>query len=373
MVTIALAGNPNAGKTTLFNALTGDNQFVGNWPGVTVERREGGWREDPSVRFVDLPGVYSLSPDTPEEVVTRRFLVEQRPDALLNLVDGTNLERNLYLTTQLLELGIPMVVAVNRADLLERRGQKLNRDLLSRRLGCPVVVLSAARGTGVAEAAQAAAAAAQRGEAVKPAPLFPPRARRALEDVEILASDHLPAAGRAWYLVKLFEGDQAVDQALGVGLALRQRLEVVIAACERDLEDDREEIIAAGRYAFAGTLARRCLTRGQGGQSLSQRLDRLLLHRVLALPLLAVILMGMFWVSICLVGGWAEGASQTLWQGSWTFLGREHLGVVPLLAYGLEKLSCAPWLTALLVDGVAAGVGAVLVFLPQHIHGKRCL
>ena len=163
MVTIALAGNPNAGKTTLFNALTGDNQFVGNWPGVTVERREGGWREDPSVRFVDLPGVYSLSPDTPEEVVTRRFLVEQRPDALLNLVDGTNLERNLYLTTQLLELGIPMVVAVNRADLLERRGQKLNRDLLSRRLGCPVVVLSAARGTGVAEAAQAAAAAARRG------------------------------------------------------------------------------------------------------------------------------------------------------------------------------------------------------------------
>ena len=162
MVTIALAGNPNAGKTTLFNALTGDNQFVGNWPGVTVERREGGWREDPSVRFVDLPGVYSLSPDTPEEVVTRRFLVEQRPDALLNLVDGTNLERNLYLTTQLLELGIPMVVAVNRADLLERRGQKLNRDLLSRRLGCPVVVLSAARGTGVAEAAQAAAAAAQK-------------------------------------------------------------------------------------------------------------------------------------------------------------------------------------------------------------------
>lgn len=199
MVTIALAGNPNAGKTTLFNALTGDNQFVGNWPGVTVERREGGWREDPSVRFVDLPGVYSLSPDTPEEVVTRRFLVEQRPDALLNLVDGTNLERNLYLTTQLLELGIPMVVAVNRADLLERRGQKLNRDLLSRRLGCPVVVLSAARGTGVAEAAQAAAAAARRGEPVKPAPLFPPRARRALEDVEILASDHLPAAGRAWY------------------------------------------------------------------------------------------------------------------------------------------------------------------------------
>ncbi|MFR5025921.1 MAG: FeoB small GTPase domain-containing protein [Evtepia gabavorous] len=237
---------------------------MGNWPGVTVERREGGWREDPSVRFVDLPGVYSLSPDTPEEVVTRRFLVEQRPDALLNLVDGTNLERNLYLTTQLLELGIPMVVAVNRADLLERRGQKLNRDLLSRRLGCPVVVLSAARGTGVAEAAQAAAAAARRGEPVKPAPLFPPRARRALEDVEILASDHLPAAGRAWYLVKLFEGDQAVDQALGVGLALRQRLEVVIAACERDLEDDREEIIAAGRYAFAGTLARRCLTRGQG-------------------------------------------------------------------------------------------------------------
>lgn len=373
MVTIALAGNPNAGKTTLFNALTGDNQFVGNWPGVTVERREGGWREDPSVRFVDLPGVYSLSPDTPEEVVTRRFLVEQRPDALLNLVDGTNLERNLYLTTQLLELGIPMVVAVNRADLLERRGQKLNRDLLSRRLGCPVVVLSAARGTGVAEAAQAAAAAARRGEPVKPAPLFPPRARRALEDVEILASDHLPAAGRAWYLVKLFEGDQAVDQALGVGLALRQRLEVVIAACERDLEDDREEIIAAGRYAFAGTLARRCLTRGQGGQSLSQRLDRLLLHRVLALPLLAVILLGMFWVSICLVGGWAEGASQTLWQGSWTFLGREHLGVVPLLAYGLEKLSCAPWLTALLVDGVAAGVGAVLVFLPQLATLFLCL
>ena len=145
MVTIALAGNPNAGKTTLFNALTGDNQFVGNWPGVTVERREGGWRADPAARFEDLPGVYSLSPDTPEEVVTRRFLVEQRPDALLNLVDGTNLERNLYLTTQLLELGIPMVVAVNRADLLERRGQKLNRDLLSRRLGCPVVGLSAAR------------------------------------------------------------------------------------------------------------------------------------------------------------------------------------------------------------------------------------
>lgn len=373
MVTIALAGNPNAGKTTLFNALTGDNQFVGNWPGVTVEKREGAWTEDQSVHILDLPGVYSLTPYTPEEEVTRRFLVEKRPDAILNLADGACLERSLYLTTQLLELGIPTVVAVNRLDLLKGRGQALDLDFLSQRLGCPVVALSAAKGAGVTQAARQAVAAARGGEPPAPKPFFNRRIQQALEDIGLLARDLLPQTGRAWYLGKLFEGEEETHRALGVGTALRQRLEVIIASCEADLEDDREEILAAGRYAFAGELARRGLTRGRGGASLTQRLDRLFLHRVLALPLFGLVLLGMFWVAVCLVGGWTQGLGEDLLTGSWTFLGRAHPGLVPLLAYGLDKLSCSPWLTSLILEGIVAGVGAVLSFLPQLAALFLCL
>ncbi len=373
MVTIALAGNPNAGKTTLFNALTGDNQFVGNWPGVTVEKREGTWTGDPSVCILDLPGVYSLFPYTPEEEVTRRFLVETRPDAILNLVDGTNLERSLYLTTQLLELGIPMVVAVNRLDLLARRGQALDLAFLSQRLGCPVVALSASKGTGVPEAAQQVVSAAWENAPPSPSPFYNQRIQRALEDLGILARQVLPPAGQSWYLVELFQGNAQSRQALGVGTALSQRLEVVIAACEADLQDDREESIAAGRYAFAGELARRGLTRARGGELLTCRLDRLFLHRVLALPLFAAALLGMFWVAICLVGGWAEGLGGGLLTGTWTLWGREHPGLVPLLAYGLDKLRCAPWLTSLVLDGIVTGVGTVLSFLPQLAALFLCL
>ena len=306
MVTIALAGVPNAGKTTLFNALTGDRQPVGNWPGATVARLEGVWRRDASVRILDLPGVCSLSPYTPEEAITRRVLTGERPDAILNLVDGASLERSLYLTTQLLELGLPMVVAVNRLDLLEKRGQALDLDLLSARLGCPAVAISAARGTGVHQAAELAAQAARTGMPPKPFPLFAHRVEQALSDIGVLAHDYLPQTGRRWYLVKLFEGDPPVQKALGVGLALRQRMDLVVSACEEAVHDDREELIAAGRYAFAGQLARRCLTRGRESPSLTARMDKLLLHPLLSLPLFLGTVLGTFWLAVHWVGGWTD-------------------------------------------------------------------
>ena len=373
MVTIALVGGPNAGKTTLFNALTGDRQLVGNWPGVTVEKKSGVWTEDLSVRILDLPGIYALTPYTPEEGVTRRVLTGQRPDAILNLVDGGNLERSLYLTVQLLELGIPMVVAVNRLDVLEKRGQALDTALLSDRLGCPVTALSAAKGQGVDRAVKLALAQARSGAPPRPVSIFSQRVEQALEDIGVLARSVLPREGRAFYLSKLFEGEEEAQKALGAGLALRQRIDLVVSACEEDVNDDRVERIAAERYAFAGDLARRCLTKGRGGRSMTARMDRILLHPLLALPAFAAALLGMFWLSICLVGGWTETLMATLFRGKWSLLGRELLGVVPLLDYALSRVGCPDWLTSLAVDGVATGVGTVLTFLPQLTALFFCL
>lgn len=373
MVTIALVGGPNAGKTTLFNALTGDRQLVGNWPGVTVEKKSGVWTENLSVRILDLPGIYALTPYTPEEGVTRRVLTGQRPDAILNLVDGANLERSLYLTVQLLELGIPMVVAVNRLDVLEKRGQALDTAQLSDRLGCPVTALSAAKGQGVDRAVKLALSQARTGTPPRPVSIFSQRVERALEDIGVLARSVLPREGRAFYLSKLFEGEEEAQKALGAGLALRQRIDLVVSACEEDVNDDRVERIAAERYAFAGDLARRCLTKGRGGRSMTARLDRVLLHPLLALPAFAAALLGMFWLSICLAGGWTETLMATLFRGRWSLLGRELLGVVPLLDYALSRVGCPDWLAALAVDGVAAGVGTVLTFLPQLAALFFCL
>lgn len=373
MVTIALVGGPNAGKTTLFNALTGDRQLVGNWPGVTVEKKSGVWTENLSVRILDLPGIYALTPYTPEEGVTRRVLTGQRPDAILNLVDGANLERSLYLTVQLLELGIPMVVAVNRLDVLEKRGQALDTAQLSDRLGCPVTALSAAKGQGVDRAVKLALSQARAGTPPRPVSIFSQRVERALEDIGVLARSVLPREGRAFYLSKLFEGEEEAQKALGAGLALRQRIDLVVSACEEDVNDDRVERIAAERYAFAGDLARRCLTRGRGGRSMTARLDRVLLHPLLALPAFAAALLGMFWLSICLVGGWTEALMATFFRGKWSLLGRELLGVVPLLDYALSRVGCPDWLTSLAVDGVATGVGTVLTFLPQLTALFFCL
>ena len=373
MVTIALVGGPNAGKTTLFNALTGDRQLVGNWPGVTVEKKSGVWTEDPSVRILDLPGIYALTPYTPEEGVTRRVLTGQRPDAILNLVDGANLERSLYLTAQLLELGIPMVVAVNRLDVLEKRGQALDTALLSDRLGCPVTALSAVKGQGVDRSVKLALAQARAGTPPRPVSVFSQRVEQALEDIGVLARSVLPREGRAFYLSKLFEGEEEAQKALGAGLALRQRIDLVVSACEEDVNDDRVERLAAERYAFAGDLARRCLTKERGGRSMTARLDRVLLHPLLALPAFAAALLGMFWLSICLVGGWTESFMATTFRGRWSLLGRELLGVVPLLDYALSRVGCPDWLTSLAVDGVAAGVGTVLTFLPQLAALFFCL
>ncbi len=373
MVTIALVGGPNAGKTTLFNALTGDRQLVGNWPGVTVEKKSGVWTENLSVRILDLPGIYALTPYTPEEGVTRRVLTGQRPDAILNLVDGVNLERSLYLTVQLLELGIPMVVAVNRLDVLEKRGQALDTAQLSDRLGCPVTALSAAKGQGVDRAVKLALSQARAGTPPRPVSIFSQRVERALEDIGVLARSVLPREGRAFYLSKLFEGEEEAQKALGAGLALRQRIDLVVSVCEEDVNDDRVERIAAERYAFAGDLAHRCLTKGRGGRSMTALLDRVLLHPLLALPAFAAALLGMFWLSICLMGGWTETLMATIFRGRWSLLGRELLGVVPLLDYALSRMGCPDWLTSLAVDGVAAGVGTVLTFLPQLAALFFCL
>lgn len=370
---IALAGNPNAGKTTLFNALTGDNQLVGNWPGVTVEKKEGGWKGDPAVRILDLPGVYSLSPYTPEEAVARQALTQRPPDGILNLLDGTSLERSLYLTTQLLELGIPTVVAVNRADLLARRGARLDLDLLSQKLGCPVLSLSALKGTGAEEAVARLLEQIRRKQAPLPRPLFPRQVEGALADLDRLCAQALPQQGRRWHLVKCFEGEVQAMEALSLPLALRQRLDVVVKACEARLDQDRDLLIAAGRYALAGELARRGVT-GAGGQGgLTRRLDRLFLHKILALPLFFLVLFGMFWFSISLVGGWAEGWVAGFFSGAWSLLGRTMPGGIPLLGYALDKAGCLPWVRSLLVDGVVAGVGSVLVFLPQLFALFLCL
>ncbi len=446
-IRIALAGNPNSGKTTLFNALTGSNQFVGNWPGVTVEKKEGKLKKHSDVTITDLPGIYSLSPYTLEEVVARNYLVTERPDVILNIIDGTNLERNLYLTTQLVELGIPVVVAVNMMDVVRKNGDKIGTRELSRQLGCKVVEISALKGDGVMEAAEAAIGAAN-GTKTIPQHSFSGPVEHAIAHIEEAAVHNLPQEQQRWYAIKIFERDEKVMAQLSLSESVRQHIEADIQAAEKELDDDAESIITNERYVYIASIIKGCYKKKNAGQmSISDKIDRVVTNRILALPIFAIVMIIVYYVSITTVGTYAtDWVNDGVFGDGWHLLGigsadyeaateeyvipgatveafeaaAEDQGIDPttatdltttatlyddegnieeefevdytaymeaaaieepdpadygifvpsipnLVADGLDAVGCADWLHGLIVDGIIAGVGAVLGFVPQML------
>ena len=447
-IRIALAGNPNSGKTTLFNALTGSNQFVGNWPGVTVEKKEGRLKKHEGVTITDLPGIYSLSPYTLEEVVARNYLLGERPDAILNIVDGTNLERNLYLTTQLTELGIPVVVAINMMDIVKKNGDKINVEELSRQLGCRVVEISALKGTGIMAAAEAAVDAARNGKTV-PQHTFSGSVEHALAHIEEAAVHDMPEEQQRWYAIKIFERDDKVLAALNIDKGVLEHIENDIKAVEAELDDDAESIITNERYVYIGEVIKACYKKkDHGGLSTSDRIDRIVTNRWLGLPIFAAVMFIVYWVAMVGVGAPAtDWANDGLFGDGWHLLGIdggygdlaeeygkaslivdgydayieengslaadgtftyeveneetlaittkkatmvdyekakatiERIGEEPdpadygiwvpgvpvLVGNALEKAGTADWLSGLVLDGIVAGVGAVLGFVPQML------
>lgn len=444
---IALAGNPNSGKTTLFNSLTGSNQFVGNWPGVTVEKKEGKLKKHSGVILTDLPGIYSLSPYTLEEVVARNYLIGERPDAVLNIVDGTNLERNLYLTTQLTELGIPVVIAVNMMDVVRRNGDKINFSELSRELGCRVVEISALKGEGVMEAAQAAIDAAKSAKTL-PRHTFSGVVEHALAHIEEAAVHHMPAEQQRWYAVKIFERDEKVLEQLQLKPDLLSHIEQDIRAAEEECDDDAESIITNERYGYIASLMESCYRKKRAGMlTTSDKIDRVVTNRWAALPIFAAVMFVVYFLSVSTVGAWAtDWANDGVFGDGWHLFGigsaayeeaaeayvepgavkdafeaaaeaaeldpaeakeltataylydddgnvekeipvtySSYLaaseaeepdpadygvwvpGIPVLLGNWLESIRCADWLQGLLLDGIVAGVGAVLGFVPQML------
>ena len=357
---IALAGNPNSGKTTLFNDLTGSNQYVGNWPGVTVEKKEGRLKGHKDVLLQDLPGIYSLSPYTLEEVVARSYLVQEQPDAILNIVDGTNMERNLYLTTQLLELGIPMVIAVNMMDLVRRRGDRIHLKALSDALGCEVLEISALKGEGSRDAAQAAVRAASRREIRKRPSVFTGRVEETLLDIEGMLGDAVEERLRRWYAVKLFERDEKIRAGLRLDDRTAGQIEQRIAACEEALQDDAESLITDQRYTFIGRVVNSAVSRTsrKGTRTVSDRIDRIVTNRVLALPIFAAVMWAVYSVSMG-----AFGSFLTDWTND-VLVGQIVQGNLSAL---MKTAGCADWLTGLVVEGIVGGVGAVIGFVPQML------
>ena len=321
-IRIALAGNPNSGKTTLFNALTGANQFVGNWPGVTVEKKEGKLKKHNDVVIMDLPGIYSLSPYTLEEVVARNYLINERPDAILNIVDGTNLERNLYLTTQLTELGIPVVVAVNMMDVVKKSGDSINIEELSRQLGCKVVEISALKGTGVTEAAEAAVKAA-RGTKTVPQHSFNGAVEHAIAHIEEAAVHNLPAEQQRWYAIKIFERDEKVLEQLKLNPDVLAHIEADIKAAEEELDDDAESIITNERYVYIASIIKSCYKKKNKDKlSTSDKIDKVVTNRWLALPIFAVVMFIVYYISVTTVGTWVtDWTNDGLFGEGWHLLG----------------------------------------------------
>ena len=319
---IALAGNPNCGKTTLFNALTGSNQFVGNWPGVTVEKKEGKLKKHNDVVITDLPGIYSLSPYTLEEVVARNYLITERPDAILNIIDGTNLERNLYLTTQLTELGIPVVVAINMMDVVRKNGDKINTEELSRELGCKVVEISALKNTGIMEAAEAAIDAAQNGKTV-PMHTFSGTVEHALEHIEEAAVHNLPEEQQRWYAIKIFERDDKVLQQIKPDKAILEHIETDIKAVEAELDDDAESIITNERYIYIGQIIKGCYKKKSAGKlSTSDKIDKVVTNRFAALPIFAVVMFLVYYIAVSTVGTFAtDWANDGVFGDGWHLFG----------------------------------------------------
>ena len=447
-VRIALAGNPNSGKTTLFNALTGSNQFVGNWPGVTVEKKEGKLKGHEGVIITDLPGIYSLSPYTLEEVVARNYLIGTRPDAILNIIDGTNLERNLYLTTQLTELGIPVVIAVNMMDVVRKNGDKIDVAELSRQIGCPVVEISALKGDGVREAAEAAVQAAKGGKTI-PTHKFSGPVEHAIAHIEEAAVHAMPEERQRWYAVKVFERDEKVLESISIPEDVRAHIEKDIEAAEKELDDDAESIITNERYVYIAGVIRACYRKKNAGAlTASDKIDRVVTNRWLGLPIFAAAMFLVYWIAMVAVGAPAtDWANDGLFGDGWHLFGigaaqygeaagaygdaaavvdgydayveehgeapadeftysvedeetleitdetataadyeaalatTEELGGEPdpadygvwvpgipaLIGSALEAANAAPWLSGLILDGIVAGVGAVLGFVPQML------
>ena len=359
-IRIALAGNPNSGKTTLFNALTGSNQYTGNWPGVTVEKKEGklkGYgKGEKQVTVVDLPGIYSLSPYTLEEVVSRKYLLEEKPEALINIIDGTNLERNLYLTTQLKETGIPMVVAVNMMDVVRKNGEELNRVQMEKELGCPVVEISALKEEGIDALIDLAVSTAEKAQAGKGL-LFDASLEKVISSIENLIRDQIPSSNERWYAIKLFERDEKVRESLSLSEKTLDEIEAIIDKCEKEYDDDSESIITSARYQQIEAMIHNCYTkRNRQSESVSDRIDRIVTNRILALPIFALVMFLVYYVSVTTVGSiLTDFVNDTLF-GEW---------ILPSAAAALESIGCAEWLSGLVVDGIIGGVGAVLGFVPQ--------
>ena len=358
-IKIALAGNPNCGKTTLFNALTGSNQFVGNWPGVTVEKKEGKLKGNKDVIITDLPGIYSLSPYTLEEVVARNYLITERPDAILNIIDGTNMERNLYLTTQLVELGIPVVAAVNMMDIIEKNGDKLNTKNLAKELGCQVVEISALKGTGIMEVANKAIEAAKNKKGMIPQHSFAGCVEHALAHIEEAVLHSMPEQQQRWYAIKIFERDDKVIEQIGIAKEIATHIEDDIKNCEREMDDDSESIITNERYNYISSIIKDCcVKKNRGGLTTSDKIDRIVTNRWLALPIFAAVMYLVYFVSVTTVGAFLTDWTNDTLFGEW---------IIPAAQSGLDAINCAPWLSGLLVDGIIGGVGAVLGFVPQML------
>ena len=355
-LTIALAGNPNSGKTTLFNALTGANQFVGNWPGVTVEKKEGKLKGNKDVVIADLPGIYSLSPYTLEEVVARNYLINEKPDAILNIIDGTNLERNLYLSTQLMELGIPVVMAVNMMDLVRKNGDQIMTEKLAKKLGCAVVEISALKGDGVMQAAEKAVQLARARKNNPPVHNFDPRVEEVLDSIEDKLGSFVPSEQRRFFAIKLLEKDDKISQQL----TSVPDVSVEITKIENEMDDDTESIITNERYNYISSIIGECCRKKHTGEKMtvSDKIDRIVTNRILALPIFAAVMYIVYYVSVTTVGTYV-----TDWTNDVLF--REI--IPPAIESFLVSIHCAGWLQGLILDGIVAGVGAVLGFVPQML------
>lgn len=403
-IKIALAGNPNCGKTTLFNALTGSNQFVGNWPGVTVEKKEGKLKNNKDVSIMDLPGIYSLSPYTLEEVVARNYLINEKPDAIINIVDGTNIERNLYLSTQIMELGIPVIMAVNMIDILEKSGDKIHIEKLSKKLGCEVVEISALKGTGIKKAAEKAVALAKGRKAAVPVHEFSAGVESVIDAVEAKIDSGVAEEQKRFFAIKLLERDDKIADLMKQAPDVTEEIKTL----EKEFDDDTESIITNERYIYISSIIKECVTKVKGEKlSVSDKIDKIVTNRWLALPIFAVVMFVVYFVSVTTVGTWAtDWVNDGVFGDGWYLLGigssayeeasvervdltdsaaaeaqtlvdagepeNANYGVwVPGIPVLIEKLlvaiNCADWLQALILDGIVAGVGAVLGFVPQML------
>ena len=355
-IKIALAGNPNCGKTTLFNALTGANQYVGNWPGVTVEKKEGKLKGHKDVVIMDLPGIYSLSPYTLEEVVARNYLIGERPDAIINIIDGTNIERNLYLTTQIIELGIPVIMAVNMMDLVTKNGDQINIKALGDALGCEVVEISALKGTGVTKAAEKAVAAAQQKKAVNRVHAFSADVEDCISTVEDKLGSTVVEAQKRFFAIKLIERDSKISDQLSVV----PDVSAEISALEEKMDDDTESIITNERYTYITSIIGKCVKKATGKEKLttSDKIDKIVTNRFAALPIFALIMFVVYYVSVTTVGGFLTDWTNDTLFSEWIIPGAQSF---------FDNIGCAAWLSGLIVDGIISGVGAVLGFVPQML------